>query len=124
MSTISNWWKNPLLSGPENDYGDYDFYAEELPKDSAKWEWFYEKCESCGKYHHLNFCSSHYFYCWDGWDSMTYVECWRCVVKDTVHKYIRKIKGAFKLFHLALEFKLRYKKTWEKSCELAKALSK
>ena len=35
---------------------------------------------------------THYFYCYDGWDSMSYSECWKCRFKTTVHGIIRKMK--------------------------------
>lgn len=34
---MNQWWKNPVLHGPENDYGDYDYLIEELPSDHAEW---------------------------------------------------------------------------------------
>lgn len=87
------YWKDPRL----DDEGTYDYLAEELPSDSVEWEWYYCKCESCGKYHRLNVCSTHCFYCWSGWDSMTYVECWKCRLKDKIHaikaKFKRKLKA-------------------------------
>ena len=33
-----DWWKAPVLQGPENDYGQYDYMIEEIPKDYARWE--------------------------------------------------------------------------------------
>jgi len=39
------YWKDPRL----DDEGTYDYLAEELPSDSVEWEWYYCKCESCGK---------------------------------------------------------------------------
>ena len=77
---MSEYWKDPRL----DDEGTYDYLVEELPSDTAKWQWYYQKCDSCGKYHRLNFDSTHYFYCWDGWDSMSYVECWRCKLKNKI----------------------------------------
>lgn len=106
-----DWWKAPILQGPENDYGDYDYLATELPEDCAKWEFSKEKwkCETCGKYHHLNLNSAHYFYCWDGWDSMDYTECWRCYMGSKVHSKIykvkRKIKALFKTYNLCKDHK-------------------
>ena len=82
------YWKDPRL----DDEGTYDYLVEELPSDAAKWQWYYQKCDSCGKYHRLNFESTHYFYCWDGWDSMTYVECWRCKLKSKIYSIKTKIK--------------------------------
>lgn len=29
---MNNWWKSPVLQGEENDYGDYDYLIEEIPK--------------------------------------------------------------------------------------------
>ena len=83
-----NWWKDPRL----DDEGTYDYLVEELPEDNSKWEWYYQKCETCGKYHRLNKVDTHYFYCYDGWDSMSYSECWKCRFKSTVHDIITKAK--------------------------------
>lgn len=85
---MNKWWQDPRL----DDEGTYDYLVEELPRDSANWEWYYQKCESCGKYHKLNFTATHYFYCWDGWDSMSYTECWMCVIKDKIYGVKDKIK--------------------------------
>lgn len=85
---MGKWWQDPRL----DDEGTYDYLVEELPKDSSNWEWYYQKCESCGKYHKLNFTGTHYFYCWDGWDSISYTECWKCVVKSKIHSIKCKIK--------------------------------
>ena len=82
------YWKDPRL----DDDGNYDYLVEELPSDTAKWQWYYQKCDSCGRHHRLNFESTHCFYCWDGWDSMTYVECWRCMFRDKINSIKAKIK--------------------------------
>lgn len=82
------YWKDPRL----DDEGTYDYLVEELPSDTAKWQWYYQKCDSCGKHHMLNFENTHSFYCWDGWDSMTYVECWRCKLKYKIYSIKSKIK--------------------------------
>ena len=89
-----DWWKDPRL----DDEGTYDYLVEELPSDSAKWEWYYTKCDSCGKDHCLNFCSTHYFYCWDGWDSMSYTECHRCMMRDKIYSVKSKIKRRYKAY--------------------------
>ena len=75
---MNEHWKDPRL----DDEGNYDYLVEELPSDTAKWQWYYQQCDSCGKYHRLNFDSTHYFYCWDGWDSMSYAECWKCKLRN------------------------------------------
>ena len=72
---MKNWWKNPVLQGEDNDYGQYDYLIEELPHDEVRWEWYYRKCDTCGKYHRLNFYSNYYFYTYDGWDSFDYADC-------------------------------------------------
>ena len=89
---MKNWWKNPVLQGEDNDYEQYDYLVEELPHDKAKWEWWYSKCDSCGKYHRLNFYSIHYFYTMDGYDSFDYTSCWRCEVWSFIHSIKYKIK--------------------------------
>lgn len=98
---MKNWWKNPVLQGEDNDYGQYDYLIEELPHDEARWEWFYRKCDSCGKYHRLNFYSNHYFYTYDGWDSFDYMDCWECRFKDKVWSIKNKIKKEIEAHKLA-----------------------
>ena len=98
---MKNWWKNPVLQGEDNDYGQYDYLIEELPHDEARWEWLYKKCDSCGKYHRLNFYSNHYFYTYDGWDSFDYTDCWECRFKDKVWSIKNKIKKEIKAHKLA-----------------------
>ena len=83
-----DWWKDPRL----DDEGTYDYLIEELPSDTCKWEYYYQKCETCGKYHRWNKVDTHYFYCYDGWDSISYSECWRCRLKATVRGIITKAK--------------------------------
>ena len=89
---MNEYWKDPRL----DDEGTYDYLVEELPSDTAKWQWYYQRCDSCGKYHRRNFESTHYFYCWDGWDSMSYVECWRCKLRDKISGTKAKVKKKIK----------------------------
>lgn len=98
---MKNWWKNPVLQGEDNDYGQYDYLVEELPKDEANWEWYYRKCDSCGKYHRLNFYSNHYFYTYDGWDSFDYADCWKCRFENNVFGIKNKIKKEIEAHKLA-----------------------
>ena len=98
---MKNWWKNPVLQGEDNDYGQYDYLIEELPHDEANWEWYYRKCDTCGKYHRLNFYSNHYFYTYDGWDSFDYADCWKCRFNDKVWSIKNKIKKEIKAHKLA-----------------------
>lgn len=86
---MNKWWQDPRL-GTDDDEGAYDYYAEELPRDNSKWSWYYSKCDECGKHHKLHRTDTHYFYCWDGWDSMSYTTCWKCHVKDVIKYSIRK----------------------------------
>ena len=89
---MKEYWKDPRL----DDEGTYDYLVEELPSDTQKWQWYYQKCDSCGKYHRLNFEGTHYFYCWDGWDSISYVECWSCKLKAKLYRTKSKIKQKIK----------------------------
>lgn len=89
---MKEYWKDPRL----DDEGTYDYLVEELPSDTAKWQWYYQKCGSCGKYHRLNFDSTHYFYCWDGWDSMSYTECWKCRLKGKIYSIKAKVQRKIK----------------------------
>lgn len=85
---MNEYWKDPRL----DDEGTYDYLVEELPSDTAMWQWCYQKCDICGKYHRLNFNSTHYFYCYDGWDSMSYAECWKCRLRDKIYSIKAKIE--------------------------------
>ena len=89
---MDKYWQDPRL----DDDGIYDYLAEELPSDSQKWQWYYQKCRTCGKYHRLNFESVHYFYCYDGWDSIDYTECWKCRLKSKIYNIKYKIKTKIK----------------------------
>ena len=113
------WWKDPRL----DDEGTYDYLIEPLPKDYAKWQFnkWASRCDTCGKERHLTFHSEHYFYCWDGWDSMGYTDCWMCMLKNKIHSIKWKIKKHIKVFKTAMElyktspsenFKYCYKMAW------------
>lgn len=120
-----NWWKAPILQGPENDYGDYDYLIEELPDDYAKWE--YDKytchCDSCGKERHLVFYSVHHFHTLDGWDSFDYTTCWKCALKDKICMIKCKIGRNIKTFKLARElYKTNTTRTFKHYYELAKKI--
>ena len=95
---MKDWWKSPVLQGPENDYGEYDYLVEELPEDYARWELdkYRWKCDTCGKDSFLRFVAEHYFYCWDGWDSMRYAECWKCRLKGRISDIKWKVKNNIK----------------------------
>ena len=114
---MNEYWKDPRL----DDEGTYDYLVEELPNDTAKWQWYYQKCDSCGKYHRLNFESTHCFYCWDGWDSMSYTECWRCRFKDKVYSVKAKIKRKIKA---RKEYRDWIKQFKEKDIEITEELKK
>lgn len=91
---MNKWWKAPVLQGPENDYGQYDYLIEELPEDYVKWDFskYACKCDSCGKERHLLLKSAHHFYTLDGYDYMNYDECWVCRLKCKVWSIKHKIK--------------------------------
>ena len=95
---MNDWWKNPVLQGDDNEYGEYDYLVNELPKDSARWEFskYKWKCETCGKESHLRFCTKHYFYCYDGYDYMSYDECWKCRLSSNIYCFKHKVKNKIK----------------------------
>jgi phage terminase large subunit GpA-like protein len=95
---MNNWWKSPVLQGPENDYGDYDYLIEDIPSNSSKWDWWHQKCSECGKEHYLNINYTAYFRTMDGWDSMDSCECWKCYLKRKIKAPFRTIKKTIKCF--------------------------
>ena len=110
---MNNWWKDPRL----DDEGTYDYLVEELPKDHCGWnlQRYTSRCDSCVKERHLLFRATSYFYCWDGWDSHTYTECWKCMVKDKIwgikrrmNKKIKIVKDALYLAHNSSVCNFRY----------------
>lgn len=114
---MNDWWKAPVLQGPENDYGDYDYLIEEVPHDYAKWEFdkYAWRCDSCGKDSHLLFKSAHYFHTLDGYDYHGWSECWKCRLKDEVRhikyrvkKEIKAIKRAWQLMHTSSAGNFKY----------------
>lgn len=110
---MNEYWKDPRL----DDEGTYDYLIEDLPSDTAKWQWYYQKCDACGKYHRLNFESTHYFYCYDGWDSISYSECWKCRLRDKVYAIKAKIKRERKAHK---EYREWIKQLKEKGVEITK----
>jgi hypothetical protein len=110
---MSKWWKSPVLQGPENDYGDYDYLIEDIPGDSIKWSKWERTCGECGKTHMWNLCYTHYFRTMDGWDSIDHYECWECYIK-------RKITAPFKKATKKLKKFIYVKKELYKICRLYK----
>ena len=102
---MNDWYRNPVLQGPENDYGQYDYLIEELPHDYAKWEHdrYKSRCDSCGKERHLLLKSAHYFYTLDGYDYMNYDECWVCRLKSKMYTIKYKIKKKIEIVQDAWE---------------------
>ena len=110
---MNDWWKNPVLQGPENDYGDYDYLIEEIPQDYAKWDLskYRWKCDDCGKERHLRFRTAHYFHTLDGWDSLDYSTCWRCRVKEDIKDTLWKIKHGIKIRARAFKSAVQLRKS-------------
>lgn len=94
---MKDWWKNPVLQGPENDYGDYDYLINELPANENRWLFsnYKIRCDSCGKERYIHKYSCHYFHTLDGYDSMSYYSCALCEsgFNSMVHRMKRKLKG-------------------------------
>lgn len=103
---MNKWWKAPVLQGPENDYGQYDYLIEELPEDYVKCEHskYTCRCDSCGKERHLLLRSVHYFYTLDGYDYMDYNECWKCRLKSKVWSIKCKTKRFFSVLKLTFGY--------------------
>lgn len=126
----NNWWKSPVLQGPENDYGDLDYLLEELPCNTREWTKWQYKCSECGKWHRLNVVYTEYFYTLDGYDSLSTEVCWLCEMKSIIGRPFRKIKRkigrAWRVLKETISLKrdLSKKHTWKKCYELAKILEK
>lgn len=111
---MKNWWRIPATQDAE--YDEYDYYYTKLPEDEANWEWYYRKCDTCGKYHRWNFYSNHYFYTYDGWDSFDYTDCWKCRFDDKVWSVRNKIKKEITAHKLAFSL-LNRKHSMKKNIE-------
>ena len=95
---VKDWWKAPVLQGPENDYGEYDYMIEDIPDNYSEWslEKAKYKCDCCGKYRHLLRESYSYFHTLDGYDYMAQYDCWACVVKARINLPIHRLKRKIK----------------------------
>ena len=93
---MNKWWKSPVLQGPENDYGEYDYLIEEVPSNTEKWSWYFEKCDECGKEHYLNLGFTGYFRTMDGYDSVYTCECWKCYFKRKITTPFKRAKRKLK----------------------------
>ena len=79
-----------------SEYDEYDYFYTKLPSDTSEWEYYYSKCETCGKHHKFNKVETHYFYSMDGYDSISCTECWKCRLKAKISVIKAKIKKKFK----------------------------
>ena len=95
---MKNWWKSPVLQGDDNDYGQYDYLIEEIPNNTAKWDWYRQNCDECGKEHRLNITYTGYFRTMDGWDSMDSCECLLCYLKERIKRPFRVCKKNVKVY--------------------------
>lgn len=126
---MNDWWKAPVLQGPENDYGQYDYMIEEIPQDYAKWvldKQYKWRCHDCGRDTHLLFRSEHFFHTMDGWDSMDYASCWKCVlkgeIKSTKWRMQKNIKNTIETFKLTIELYNIGHKSFSHCYKLAKKI--
>lgn len=121
---MKDWWKSPVLQGPENDYGQYDYLIEELPKNEARWELskYKWKCDDCGKDHYLLFCITQYFYTLDGYDYFSWNTCWKCMLKNKIANIKWRIKKKMKVikttFELCKDFEWDFKKCYSLAVKL------
>ena len=115
---MNDWWKAPVLQGDDNEYGEYDYLIEELPKDHGEWI-RHSKCDTCGKERVFVFRSVQHFYCWDGWDAMDYNECWKCMIENKIWSVKHKIKKRIKIIKTTFELYNTSKRDIKKCYELA-----
>lgn len=97
----------PILQGPENDYGELDIYAVDIPADESlvKTRMGYKcRCDGCGKEFKTLYVSTHYFYTIDGWDSISYHECKKCAKLDAISRIKRASVAVRKHIYYALKY--------------------
>ncbi len=93
----NDWWKAPVLQGPENDYGDYDYLINDLPESTSEWDsprWA-RRCDCCGRDRRITHTDTVYFYTLDGYDSMSDTECLVCMVKGWFRSKFRYIRRKY-----------------------------
>lgn len=114
-----DWWKAPVLQGPENDYGDYDYLIEEIPENNSEWIFGAHRCESCGKMRHAIHRSTEYFRTMDGYDSLSYDECLSCTIKlrfcAPLRRLHRKLKPA-QYFFRCLRSEIKHRRDTIAKC--------
>lgn len=97
--------KLPILQGPENEYGDYDYLATDLPEDYCHRKVrCARKCDSCGKQKRVLYESCHFFYTLDGWDSISYCECKKCAKLDAISRIKRASSAVRKRIYYAFKY--------------------
>lgn len=106
---MDKWWKNPVLQGEENCYGQYDYMASPIPKNTHEWIKGECHCDSCGKYRHLSVRDTSYFYTLDGFDYLDYTECWLCQLAIKVRRLKKPFKNAEFLWKQRREVRLLWK---------------
>ena len=97
----------PILQGPENEYGEYDYLVNDLPADEqlVKTRMGYKcRCEGCGKEFKTLYVSTHYFYTMDGWDSISYHECKKCAKLDVISRIKRASVAVRKSIYHAFKY--------------------
>ena len=104
-------WNEILHDNRLDDEGTYDYLVEELPQNHSTWcsSWEKARCETCGKRRHFYRVDYGYFYCWDGYDYMTYTECWKCALDISPKALLRKLKNKVYLWRKDYEWKRSHK---------------
>lgn len=90
---MNEWWKNPVLQGEDNDYGQYDYLVNPLPQNYREKIRGKCHCDSCGKYRCFNIRDVAFFYTLDGYDNMSYTECWLCRLSCKFYRFKRRFKN-------------------------------
>lgn len=108
---MNDWWKDPRL----DDEGTYDYLVEELPKDYGEWI-RHSKCDACGKERTFVFRFVQHFYCWDGYDSMDYNECWKCTIERKIWSVKHKLKKRIEIIKTTFELREMQPKWNMKKC--------
>lgn len=98
----------------------------EVPKNESQWVRQKETCDTCGKTHTINLCTTSYFRVgYDDYDSLWSYTCLHCVIKSKVMRPIYRLKHKVALYRTRREvLKAVYPKMKKRNQDRTKAEAK